>query len=415
MTSLADWKPAVFDPSLERQYRSEQLDRVVLLGRLGSIIAAVSFLAYGAWDLLIDPGALSRTWPYRVAVVVYFAVTFNVGDWRAVRGNPGLWPFFVCANYLVVAVCFALILSELPGTFVAGVPGFILGMIFVPVVVITFVQAILVIVPLVIVPILLMWLYGASSFELINAAAWIGGGGGFAIGFAYLVDVINRRAFSLERSLAIEKERSEALLLNILPAEIAERLKTSQTTIADDYDEATVLFADIVGFTELSRRLTAGEVVQLLNDLFSRFDRLAAGHGVEKIKTIGDGYMAAAGIPSGRPDHAEAVAALALDMRAAVADFRADRGYDVKIRIGVHSGSVVAGVIGTHKFAYDLWGDTVNVASRMESHGIADEIQISAETRALLPSAYRVEQRGAINIKGHNARQTFLLKERAAR
>jgi class 3 adenylate cyclase len=412
MISLADWKPAVFDPALERQYRDEQLNRVVLLGRLGSIIAAVSFLAYGAWDLLLDPGALSRTWPYRVAVVVYFAATFRVGDWRVMRRNPGLWPVFVCANYLVVGVSFVLILRELPGSFVAGVPGFILGMIFVPVVVITFAQAILVLAPLIAAPILLMALYGASTFELVNAAAWIGGGGGFAIGFAYLLDAINRRAFQLEKSLEIERQRSEALLLNILPAKIAERLKTSQKTIADNFDAATVLFADIVGFTELSRRLTAGEVVAILNDLFSRFDLLAAAHGVEKIKTIGDGYMAAAGIPTGRSDHAEAVAALALDMRAAVAAFREERGLNLRLRIGVHSGSVVAGVIGTHKFAYDLWGDTVNVASRMESHGLADEIQISAETRDLLPATYRVEERGSINIKGHNARPAFLLKEK---
>jgi class 3 adenylate cyclase len=164
----------------------------------------------------------------------------------------------------------------------------------------------------------------------------------------------------------------------------------------------------------LSRRLSAGEVVALLNDLFTRFDLLAKRHGVEKIKTIGDGYMAAAGVPTGRPDHAEAIARLALEMREAVAEFARQRGMNLKLRIGVHSGSVVAGVIGTHKFAYDLWGDTVNVASRMESHGVPDEIQISAETCALLSGAYRVEERGAIEIKGHAPRMTYLLKEMQA-
>jgi class 3 adenylate cyclase len=411
MSGLAEWRPMAFDPELEREYGAAQLQRLALLGRMGSIIAAVSFFAYGAWDLLLDPQALSKTGPYRLAVVAYFVLTYPVTGWLLRRSSTGLWAAFVFSNYLVVSVGFALILRELAGGFVAGVPGFILGMIFIPALVITFRQSLLVLVPLMVAPIVVMYLAGATAFDLVNAAAWIGGGGGFVIGFAFILDVINRRAFSLERSLKIERQRSESLLLNILPAPIAERLKAKEATIADHYPSATVLFADIVGFTDLSRRLSAGEIVALLNDLFSRFDRLARLHGVEKIKTLGDGYMAAAGVPVSRPDHAEAVARLALDMRRHFDAFRRERGMPLRLRIGVHSGGVIAGVIGTEKFAYDLWGDTVNVASRMESHGLPDEIQISAETRALLPTGYLVEERGLIEIKGHAARQTYLLKE----
>jgi class 3 adenylate cyclase len=410
MSGLAEWRPIAFEPSVERQYVALRLERVVPLARLGSVIGGLAFLGYGAWDLLLDPQALSRTGPIRLAVAALFAATYAMTYWRVVRSSSAIWLALVLTNYLAVAIGYSLILRELPEGFLAGVSGFILGMIFVPVLVITSTQAIIVLLPLIAAPLLFMYGQGATTFEIINAAAWIGGGGFFAIGFTYLVDAINRRSFQLERSLEIERQRSETLLLNILPAKIAERLKATEATIADDFPSATVLFADIVGFTVLSRRLTAAEVVALLNDLFSRFDRLALAHGIEKIKTIGDGYMAAAGVPAGRPDHAEAVARLALDMREAFAAFRRERGMEVKLRIGIHSGGIVAGVIGKHKFAYDLWGDTVNVASRMESHGLPDEIQVSAETRALLPDTCLVEERGMIEIKGHAARRTYLLK-----
>jgi class 3 adenylate cyclase len=284
-------------------------------------------------------------------------------------------------------------------------------MILTPVVIVQFRQSLALLLPLFVVPIAFMYLFGGSTFEILNAVAWLGGGVLYVMGFAYVIQVINRRTFGLEQSLATEKQRSETLLLNILPEKIADRLKTSGDIIADSFPEATVLFGDIVGFTELSAHLSPNEIVTLLNDLFSRFDRLAERHGVEKIKTIGDGYMVAAGVPTSRPDHAEAIAKLALDMRDAFLDFRREHGLDVGFRIGAHSGSVVAGVIGARKFAYDLWGDTVNVASRMESQGIPNEIQISAETRALLPVGYTVEKRGAVEIEGHTAEITYLLKE----
>ncbi len=410
MIGIAMWRPIRFDPSVEKQYTAHQLDRVVPLARLGSVIGALAFLGYGAWDLLLDPQALSKTGPIRLAVIAYFVLAYAGTYSRRIRSDARIWLTFVFSIYLVVAVGFALVLAQLPSGFVAGVSGFILGMIFVPVLVISPTQAVLLLLPLVAIPSVVMYLSDATIFAMVNAVAWIGGVAGFAIGFAYLHDIINRRAFQLEQLLEIEKQRSEALLLNILPRDIAERLKASEKTIADDCESATVLFADLVGFTELSRRLPAGELVALLNDLFSRFDRLVERRGAEKIKTIGDAYMAAAGVPRMRSDHAEAIAELGLDMRAAFAAFRQEHGLDLKLRIGVHSGPVVAGVIGTRKFAYDLWGDTVNIASRMESQGLPDEIQISAETRALLPDAYRTEGRGPIELKGHVAKQAFLLK-----
>ena len=221
---------------------------------------------------------------------------------------------------------------------------------------------------------------------------------------------------ALEKSLAdLEKERekSERLLLNVLPEPIADRLKEGEATIADAYPSATVLFADLSGFTEYSGRVDARQLVGLLDEIFSAFDRLASAVGVEKIKTIGDAYMAVAGVPVVRSDHADAMALMALGMLDAFRDLVQARGVALELRIGIHSGPVVAGVIGRHKFSYDLWGDTVNTASRMESHGEPSRIHVSPTTRSLLGDRFRFADRGEIAVKGKGAMATFFLLGRS--
>ncbi len=217
-----------------------------------------------------------------------------------------------------------------------------------------------------------------------------------------------RKARELE--LREEKDRSERLLLNILPAPVAERLKRSEGVIADRFDEATVLFADLVGFTPFAAAHTPEEVVEVLNRVFSCFDALADQHGLEKIKTIGDAYMVVAGVPMPRPDHAQAIAHMALDMQAAL---QAMGDLNLQLRIGIHTGPVVAGIIGSKKFSYDLWGDTVNLASRMEAHGCAGAIQVSMETYRLLQQQFILEQREPIEIKGRGSMVTWLLRDSA--
>ncbi|MFL6452098.1 MAG: adenylate/guanylate cyclase domain-containing protein [Bryobacteraceae bacterium] len=209
--------------------------------------------------------------------------------------------------------------------------------------------------------------------------------------------------------LARKNEESERLLLNILPASIADRLKRGDRIIADACSATSILFADIVGFTDLSSRMPASEVVELLSDLISEFDRLAEKHGVQKIKTIGDAYMAVAGLPDARPDHADAAIRLAMDMLDAVARRKTRDGRSLQLRIGINSGPVVAGVIGTHKFAYDIWGDAVNTASRMESHGEPGRVQVTEATYDLLKDEYAFESRGAIFVKGKGLMSTYLL------
>ena len=203
--------------------------------------------------------------------------------------------------------------------------------------------------------------------------------------------------------------RSEGLLLNVLPKSIADRLKRDPGTIADAHDEVTVLFADVVDFTRFAERTAPDRVVGVLNEIFSEFDTLATRHGVEKIKTIGDAYMVASGLPDARPDHAEAMAAMALDMRAAFERVCQPLAVDLAVRIGMDSGPVVAGVIGRQKFIYDLWGDTVNTASRMESHGLPGQIQVGEAAHRRLRDHYAFEARGEIELKGKGRQRAWIL------
>jgi adenylate cyclase len=214
---------------------------------------------------------------------------------------------------------------------------------------------------------------------------------------------------AISEELRVEKELSEALLLNILPRSIVDRMRRGETVIADRVPEATILFSDLVDFTTLAAKLSAEDTVALLGEVFSRFDALAARHGLEKIKTIGDGYLVAGGVPAQRPDHAAAVAYMALDMLDAVAAAGAELGVPMQLRIGIDTGVLVAGVIGTHKFVYDVWGDTVNTAKRMETYGAAGRIHISAATRAALGGSFRCEPRGPIEIKSKGPMETFFL------
>jgi class 3 adenylate cyclase len=229
---------------------------------------------------------------------------------------------------------------------------------------------------------------------------------------AMLASVYVTKVESAEEALEDEHSRSEALLHNVLPSTIVDRLKLSTNPIADRFEAASILFADLVGFTEMSSTMTPVHVVEMLDEVFTRLDRLTQRYQGEKIKTIGDAYMVAAGIPSPRADHAEVLARLALDMHAAVAEYNAEAGTTLALRIGLHSGAVVAGVIGKTRFLYDLWGDTVNTASRMESHGVAGEVQLTEATAALLESTFVVEERGIIEVKGKGRMRTFFLRSK---
>ncbi len=240
---------------------------------------------------------------------------------------------------------------------------------------------------------------GIMAFNLMMFSAFI---------VLCLIWFIQQRRIA-EAQLREEQRRSEALLLNVLPEKVAERLKAGER-VADKHIEASVLFADLVGFTPLSASLEPDAVLRLLDNLFREFDEIAEAHGVEKIKTIGDCYMAAAGVPNMRSDHAVILVRVALEMNKAVAQ-RDFGGHHVALRIGVHTGPLVAGVIGERRLLYDLWGDTVNVASRMESTGVPGRVHISEQTHAQLNGAFPVEARGKVQVKGKGELHTYFVSE----
>ena len=261
---------------------------------------------------------------------------------------------------------------------------------------------------------LLMGIAGEVFFTDIDVPAWftatmlalnvVGTG---AVAFTVLALFATQRNAALV-ALRAEQGRSDALIRNVLPDSIAERLKASTGSIADHVESASILFADVVDFTPLAQRLSPAEVVGTLDHLFSHFDTLVERHGLEKIKTIGDAYMAAAGVPDPCADHARRAALLALDMRAAVAS--SDYAGGLELRIGINSGPVTAGVIGTKRFLYDLWGDAVNTASRMESQSTPGEIQITRETYDLLKDEFVCRRRGTILVKGKGQMETWYLE-----
>jgi guanylate cyclase len=233
--------------------------------------------------------------------------------------------------------------------------------------------------------------------------------GAASIAFMLLATFAHQRNEALV-AVRVEQEKSESLLVNVLPGSIAARLKATDRTIADHFDETSILFADVVDFTPLSQRLPPAEMVDILDRLFSHFDTLVERHGLEKIKTVGDCYMAAAGVPDPHEDHARRAALVALDMRDAVTTSSVAGREGLELRIGINSGPVVAGVIGRKRFIYDLWSDAVNTASRMESHGTPGEIQITRATYELLKDEFVCRPRGTIEVKGKGRMETWYLE-----
>ena len=260
----------------------------------------------------------------------------------------------------------------------------------------------------------LLGIAGELFFHDVNVPAWftttmlalnvVGTG---SVAFTVLATFATQRNAALT-ALRAEQQRSETLLTNVLPSSIAERLKAATGSIADHVESASILFADVVNFTPLAQRLSPAELVGTLDQLFSHFDTLVERHGLEKIKTIGDCYMAAAGVPDPCLDHARRAALLALDIRATVAT-TTTAGQGLEMRIGINSGPVTAGVIGRKRFLYDLWGDAVNTASRMESNGTPGEIQITRATYESLKDEFVCTRRGTIPVKGKGEMETWYL------
>ena len=406
-----------FPADWERLFRDGTAGRLRLQSRVSLTLAFFNLTGVGAWFNATVPaeegGPAIGTCFFVSAVPAALAllVTFLPGYARA-RGMRGLTLGGAFLGSGLAQAAVALAVPTPLGATVATISSMVVvlfGFIFMG----TGVQVAL--------PVSLI-VTAATLFTSANANAgwafvstfWLGAFSalGGAAGAGYFVEYYLRRDFVRQQLLDAERDRSERLLLNVLPAPIAERLKAGEEPIADSYPETTVLFADIVNFTVISSRVSPDQMVDLLNDVFSDFDRIAATHHLEKIKTIGDAYMVVGGIPEPRPDHAEAVAEMALAMMDCMTERTDPTGAPLKLRIGINTGPIVAGVIGTAKFAYDLWGDAVNTAARMESHGVPEGIQVTEATHQRLKDRYLFESRGPVEIKGKGAMPVYLLTGR---
>ncbi|MBS2019914.1 MAG: hypothetical protein JST00_44030 [Deltaproteobacteria bacterium] len=411
------------DPELERAYQKESFELTVRrYVRFSVPLAIIAFLAYGVHDALVIPEVRVTAWTIRYAIsgpIGVLLILFVLRNKKWQRHQPAMLVFGMTVNTVVLWIAS-----------IASLAGFFIYASFA----VLFVTlgpflARLNVKNQIIYTVLTIALYNvldsvahADTMHRLSINVTLFTLGAIGALAARQLEIQGRLAFVQRRvireqmaALDIERHRSESLLLNILPRRIAERLKNDpDKTIAERFQSATVLFSDIVGFTELSARLAPDEIVRRLDEVFSRFDGIADQLQLEKIKTIGDAYMVCGGVPARRSDHAEAVCEMALQMRDCLDELATKLEEPVNVRIGVHTGPVVAGVIGRKKFIYDVWGDTVNTASRMESHSVPGKIQVSEATYELTKDKFEFEPRGSIPVKGKGEMTTYFLLQRKA-
>lgn len=409
------------DSDVERDFQVESYEtstRSFL--RFSVALGSVAFLAYGIHDRLVLPSLYETAWKIRYGVFLPIAALV-LGALRARQLGPWREPLMLLFGLGATGVV------SFIGALAPGVAS-VLYTSYAPLFVVMG-------------PFLLRMAVGTElAFTVVTLALYLGfdaafGHAGGTLRLSMCTTIVTmgaigalvanqqarqaRQSFlqqrTIERQIAAldeEKRRSEELLLNVLPPAIAERLKSSNQAIADGFAEVSVLFADIVGFTVMSERIAPADLVERLNEIFSSFDDLVEKLRLEKIKTIGDAYMVAGGLNLERHDHAEALAEMALAMQRRMAGFSEAFGEPLSIRIGIHTGPAVAGVIGKKKFIYDVWGDTVNTASRMESHGEPGTIHVTDAVHARLESKYEFVARGEIDVKGKGRMKTWYLTGR---
>jgi adenylate cyclase len=415
--SRLSWTGRFVDPLLEQAFRLDELESLRRFLGFSVGLASLTFLAFAAHDAWVVPQVRSQAWAARFGV---FVPTSALALWLLNSRHLLRFSQLMMLVYGLAASFVVLYIGA-----IAGGSGYFLYTSFA----IAFVTlgpfaARLSVLAQLLYTLLTLLMFALLDRSLahcplqtsLSVASTLLSLGGLGALIAYRQEQQARQSYLQRRlidqqvqALAAEKARAEELLLNVLPASIAERLKSGQRPIADGFPRVSVLFADIVGFTKMSERVTPVELVDRLNRMFSSFDDLADKLKLEKIKTIGDAYMVAGGLHSHEYDHAHTIAEMALGMQRRALEFSREFGEELSIRIGIHTGPVVAGVIGKRKFIYDVWGDTVNTASRMESHGEPGMIHVTEETRQFLKDMYILTPRGEITVKGKGAMRTWFL------
>lgn len=399
-----------FDADKEARFRARYAERSIPFIRVSLPLAATLYLLFLAWDYSIAPDALLYTLsvrlPFSFFAVAVFGFTFLQSFER--------WSQSVlCAIVILGAAGIALVLAILPQGFTYGVPGLLLVIMYACGAIRLLLRAAAVACTAIfLLANTMLIIKGASAFEFINTNVFVISASAIGLIYTALLEWTERHAFALEEGLREDKKASEAMLRNFLPDRIMNRLRDGEHTIAEAVGEATVLFVDVVGFTSLTHRMAPGHVVEILGDIFTRFDEISDRKGVEKVKTIGDCYMAVAGVRSPSPRSAEAMAEFAIEALAFVRAYAEENDLPLHVRVGMSTGSLVSGVIGTHVPTFDLWGGPVNDASRLQQEGVPGAIQVAESTYWRLRSRYEFQERGVLTLKHGEQINAYLLTGR---
>jgi adenylate cyclase len=401
---------ARFETDTEARFRARYAERSIPFIRVSLPLAATLYLLFLAWDYNIEPAALLYTLsvrlPFSFFAVVVFGLTFLQSFER--------WSQSVlCSTVILGAAGIVMVLAILPDGFTYGTPGLLLVIMYACGAIRLMLNAASIACGGIIVLANAVLAYkGASTFQFLNTNVFLISASVIGLSYTALLEWTERHAFSLEEGLREDKKASDTLLRSFLPERIMKRLRDGERSIAEAVGEATVLFADVVGFTSLTHRMAPGHVVEVLSAIFTRFDEISDAKGIEKVKTIGDCYMAVAGVRSPTARSAEAVAEFAIDALAFVRTYAEENDLPLQVRIGVSTGSLVSGVIGTHVPIFDLWGGPVNDASRLQQEGIPGSIQVSESTYWRLRNKYEFQERGALTLKHGEQINAYLLTGR---
>lgn len=399
-----------FAPDKEARFQRRYAERSIPFIRVSLPIAATLYLFFIAWDFYIDQSTLLYTLavrlPFSFFAVAVFGFTFLKSFER--------WSQTILSITVVLgAAGVLLVLAILPNGFTYGTPGLLLVIMYAcGIIRLLFIPALITCAAITVLANVVLAAKGAGSFAVFNTNVFVISASIIGLSYTALLEWMERRAFKLEDGMRKEKKASEEMLRDFLPDRIKERLREGERSIAEPVGEATVLFADIVGFTALSHRLAPGHLVELLSDIFTKFDEIAERNRVEKVKTIGDSYMVVAGVRTPWTRSANAVAEFAIEALAFVKDYSERNDLPLQVRIGMATGAVVSGVIGTRVPIFDLWGETVNIASRLEAEGVPGAIQVSESTFWRLRGQYEFQERGLLKLKHGLTVSAYLLTGR---
>ena len=387
-----------FDAETEARFQLHYAERSIPFIRVSLPIAITLYLFFLFWDYAIDASQLGMTIGVRLAFSVLLLAIFGL---TFVDGFERWAQRILCAIVIVGAAGVLLVLHLLPEGFTYGLGGVLLVIMFAcGFIRLLFRQALVACVAILATANGFLLVHGSAPFDYFNANFFLVSASIIGLSYTALLEWMDRRAFHFEEALREEKRATDRVLRNFIPDRIADRLRGGEKNIAEAVGEGTVLFADLVGFTSLTQRLAPGHLVEILSDIFNTLDNIAERKGIEKVKTIGDNYMVVGGVQNPSPKSAEAVAEFALEALDAITEYAENKELPLQFRIGMATGSLVSGVIGTKVPIFDLWGETVNLASRLESEGAPGTIQVSESTYWRLHQSFEFEERGLVRFKG---------------